>query len=125
VSNEEGSLDMIDYQVGRGGIPEFQVDKEEEMNSVESSYQQGDMMEEHHRNILIIGGIQIFLPSSPVEAIVCVADATIEEGQPIVTIIEGDTEPTMMFSPAEREEHSKELLTIFSQEDEQEITAAL
>jgi hypothetical protein len=32
------------------------------------------MMEEDQRSILIIGGIEIFLPSSPVEASACVAD---------------------------------------------------
>jgi hypothetical protein len=43
--------------------------------------------EEDQRSILIIGGIQIFLPDSPIEARACVADATIEEGQPMVTIM--------------------------------------
>jgi hypothetical protein len=39
-------------------------------------------MEEDQRCVLIIGGIQIFLPSSQVEARACVVDAT-EEGQPM------------------------------------------
>jgi hypothetical protein len=122
------------------------------------------MMEEDHRNILIIGGIQIFLPSSPVEARVCVADATTEEGQPTVTVIEEmeqmlisspteEEHAVKMFTPWEKElemledwlnnpepvddfhektimhivgeEHSTELLRSFSQEVEQEMTAAL
>jgi hypothetical protein len=122
------------------------------MNSANSSDQQGVLTEEDQRSVLIIGGIQIFLPNSPVETntrvadeevvqqeseqeamepidfkdnCVCDADATTKEGKPTVTVIEGETELTVMFSPAEREEHSKELLTIFSQEDEQEMTAAL
>jgi hypothetical protein len=37
------------------------------------------MMEEDHRNILIIGGIHIFLPSAPFEDRVCVANETIEK----------------------------------------------
>jgi len=39
------------------------------MDSVESSYQQGVMIEEEdQRNFLIIGGIKIFLPSIPLVA---------------------------------------------------------
>jgi hypothetical protein len=43
------------------------------MNSTESLYQQGELMEEDKKCILIIGGIQIFLPNSPVEASTSVA----------------------------------------------------
>jgi hypothetical protein len=38
------------------------------MNSGESSYHQGVLTEEDHKCILMIGGIGIFLPSSPTEA---------------------------------------------------------
>jgi len=38
------------------------------INSVESSYQEGELVDKDHKCILIIGGIQIFLPSSPPEA---------------------------------------------------------
>jgi hypothetical protein len=107
-----GSVDLIDCQVGRREVPNCQVGRGKEMrlsesltDSVESSYQQGVLMdedscgfadhvneydeklntltiqEEDQRSILIIGGIQIFLPDSPVEARACVADAT-REGQP-------------------------------------------
>jgi hypothetical protein len=70
-------------------------------------------------------GNQIFLPSSQAEASICVADAT-TEGQPTETVKEEEEkEQTLMFSPAEGEEHSTELLKIFSQEVEQEMTAAL
>jgi hypothetical protein len=75
------------------------------MNSAESSYQQGVLIgedsygfaehvneddekldtltiqEEDQRNILIIGGIEIFLPSSPVEARACVAGAKQKDNQ--------------------------------------------
>jgi hypothetical protein len=105
-----GSLeDLIDCQKGRAEIPDFQVGKGKKMNSAESSYKQGELMEEDHRNILIIGGIQIFLPSSPVEAKVCVADATTEEGQPTVTVIE-EMEQMLISSPTE-EEHAVKMFT--------------
>jgi len=48
------------------------------------------MTEEDQRSILIIRGIEIFLPSSPDEARECVADATTKEGQPTVIVIEGE-----------------------------------
>jgi hypothetical protein len=68
------------------------------------------------RSILIIGGIQIFLPSSPVEARACVADATTEEGQPTVTVIEEEEmEQTSESSPAE-EEHADKVLTPWEKE---------
>jgi hypothetical protein len=58
------SVDLIDCQEGRREIPYFQVGKEEErrlseslMNSVESSYQQGELVEEDQKCIMIIGGI--------------------------------------------------------------------
>jgi hypothetical protein len=99
VGNEKGSVDLINFQEGRGDIPIFQVGKGEEMSSAESSCQQGMSTngkeakerphpyedscgtashvneddeklktsfteEEDQRSILIIGGIEIFLPSS-------------------------------------------------------------
>jgi hypothetical protein len=41
---------------------------------------------------MIIGGIQIFLPDSPVEARECVVDATIEERHSTMTVIEEEKE---------------------------------
>jgi hypothetical protein len=41
VGNEKRSVDLINFQEGRGDIPIFQVGKGEEMSSVESSCQQG------------------------------------------------------------------------------------
>jgi hypothetical protein len=46
--------------------------------------------EEDHRSVLIIGGIQIFLLDSPVEARACIADATVGEGQLAVTAMMKD-----------------------------------
>ena len=57
------------------------------MKSTESSYQQEELVEVDQRSILVIGGIEIFLPSSPVEARACVAGAA-TEGKPAETIKE-------------------------------------
>jgi hypothetical protein len=37
VGNEKGSIDLIDFHVGRGDIPYFQVGRGGEMSSVERS----------------------------------------------------------------------------------------
>jgi hypothetical protein len=94
----------------------------------ESSYQQGVLMEEDQRCVLIIGGIQIFLPNSPAgantsvahEEIVqqeskkeamepndfkanCVCDAgAIEEGQPTETVKEEEKEQILMSAPSRK-----------------------
>jgi hypothetical protein len=91
VGNEEGSLCLIDFHGGIREIPYREVGEGEEMNSVESSYQKGVLIDEHscgfvdqvteedeklntpiaaeedQRWVLIVGGIQIFLPNSPTE----------------------------------------------------------
>jgi hypothetical protein len=91
VGKEEGSLHLIEFHGGRREIPYRQVGEGEEMNSVESSYQKGVLIDEHscgfadqvneddeklnnpiaveedQRFVLIVGGIQIFLPNSPTE----------------------------------------------------------
>jgi hypothetical protein len=97
------------------------------MSSGVSSYQQGELIEKDQRCILIIGGIEVFLPSSPVEANTCVADETSEKGQPTVTIMEEEEnmEQTLMFSPTEGYENLEEWLKIFSQEAGKEMTATL
>jgi hypothetical protein len=52
----------------------------EKMSSEVSSYQQGQLIEkEDQKSILMIGGIKVFLPYSPVEASVCVANAATTE----------------------------------------------
>jgi hypothetical protein len=64
------------------------VGKGENMNSEESSSQQGVLTGEDQKSILIIGGIEIFLPSNPVEVRACVAETTIEKGQPTEIVME-------------------------------------
>jgi len=81
------------------------------MNLEERLDQQGVLTEEDHKYILIIGGIEVFLPHYPVEVRACVAYSTIEEGNPTVTIIEEEEEQTLMFSPTEKEDNLVELLT--------------
>jgi hypothetical protein len=81
--------------------------------------------EEDQRNVLIVGGIQIFLPRSQAEASISVVGAT-TKGHPIETIKEEEEkEQTLSFSPVEGEEHPTKFLKIFSQEAKQEMTAVL
>jgi hypothetical protein len=85
------------------------------MNLAKSSYQQGEMMEEDQRSIIIIGGIELFLPTSLFEARVCVADAT-TESQPVATVIKEERKKILKSSPQEEEEeNSTKLLRIFIQ----------
>jgi hypothetical protein len=115
VGNEKGSVDLVNCQVGRGDIPNFQVGKGGEMSSAESSHQRvltdeeeaeerphsdedscgtvnhvneddeklktSTIEEKDQRTILIIGGVEIFLPRGRGEASTDVADAT--EGQQV------------------------------------------
>jgi len=90
-----GSLDLMHYQVANKKFPNCQVGKGKEMrlfeslmNLEESSYQQGVLTGEDKIYILIIGGIEVFLPSSPVEEKACVAEAEIEDRQPTKIFME-------------------------------------
>jgi hypothetical protein len=56
------------------------VGKSKEINLEVSSDQQGVIMEEDHRSILIIRGIQIFLPISPIEASAQISSEVEEKG---------------------------------------------
>jgi hypothetical protein len=129
---EMGSIDLIDCQVGSRKIPCCQVGKGEQMrlteslmNSEVSSDQQEELIEEDQKSILMIGGIKVFLPYSPVEASMCVVDAATEERQPAVTVMEKEMEQISEAAQAEEKEHSEEWLKIFSQEAEGETAAAL
>jgi hypothetical protein len=92
-----GSVDLIEFQVGkgRGGNPYCRECKgkkmspcESLMNSEESLDQQGVLTGEDQKRILMIRGIKVFLLYSLAEAGVCVANATIVEGQPPMTVKE-------------------------------------
>jgi hypothetical protein len=139
MGNEMGSLeDLIDCQVGRAEIPYFQVGKgekmrlpeslmnsgmsldqreelTEKMSSEVSSYQQGQLIEkEDQKSILMIGGIKVFLPYSPVEASVCVANATTTERQPAVTVMM--KEKMSEAAQGEEEENTIKMLTPWEKE---------
>jgi hypothetical protein len=75
-----------------------------------SSDQQGVLTEKYHRYSLIIGGINIFLPISLVEANAHIESTpTTEKGQPTVTVMM--KEKIIMSSPAEEEENEIKVLT--------------
>jgi hypothetical protein len=148
VGNEMRSIDLIDCEEGRREIPYFQVGKGEErilseslMNSAEISYQQGELMEQDQRCILIIGGIKIFLPNSPAKASTSVSHEEVvqqeskkeamgpnsfkancfcdvgaaEEGQPTVTIMMKE-KISKSSQGEEEEEHIVEILTQWEME---------
>jgi hypothetical protein len=127
---EMGLFYLIVCQEGREEIPCCQVGKGEQMrlyeslmNSEVSSYQQGQLTEkEDQKRILMIGGIETFIPLSSFEASVCVVDVATTKRQPMMTTKE--IEQTLMFAQGEGDEHSEEWLKIFSQEAGKEITAA-
>jgi hypothetical protein len=80
-----------------------------------SSYQEGQLTEEKdQKDILIIGGIQIFLPGSSVEVSVCVADIATTERQPAETITEKELEQIPEASQEEGKDHSEGWLDNFS-----------
>jgi hypothetical protein len=83
------------------------------------------LMEKDQQNLLIIGGIWIFLPSSQDEARQDVVGTT-TKGKPSETVKEEEEMgQTSRFEPVEEKEHSKEWLKIFSQEAEKKTVAAL
>jgi hypothetical protein len=87
-------------------------------NSEKSLDKQGVLTEEDQKCILIIGGIKIFMPSIPIEGSACIEGAE-EERQSTVNVIKQEKEKTVKsFQEMEKEEHSMELLKIFSKGDE-------
>jgi hypothetical protein len=79
-------------------------------------------------DILMIGGIGVFLPCAQEEAEICVADAaTAEQSQLTMTVRkEEELEQTLEAAQTEEEEeHSEECLNIFSQEAEEAIALRL
>jgi hypothetical protein len=103
-----GSVDLIICQEGSKQIPYCQVGRDEQMSwnqpeklteqmSSEMSLDQQVQLtkEEDLRDLLMIGGIGIFLPLSLEEAEVCIADATTAEEQSAVTIRKEELEKTL------------------------------
>jgi hypothetical protein len=77
-----------------------------------SSYQLEILMEEDQRSILIIEGIQIFMPIIPRESSAQILGAVEEKGQPDVSVIkEEENEHTLMSTLVEKEDHTVNMLT--------------
>jgi hypothetical protein len=87
--------------------------------------------EEDMRDLLMIGGIGVFLPFSQEEAEVCVADGAATTEQSAVTVREEEElEQTLEACPSreadeEENEHSEEWLNNFGQGDEKKEVVAL
>jgi hypothetical protein len=124
VGNEMREMeDLMNYQKGSGGILDFQVGKGDEvrlpkrlMNSTRSSYHQGELMEEDQRRIMIIGGIEIFLPNNQTEATSQSLGAIEEEGKPAEIGIMREKEKILMSTPVEEEDHKVKILTLWEKE---------
>jgi hypothetical protein len=78
--------------------------------------------EEDLRDLLMIGGIGIFLPLSLEEAEVCIANAAIAEEQSDVIVRKEELEQTLEAAQVDEEEdeHSEESLDVFSEKAEAE-----
>jgi hypothetical protein len=132
-----GSVDLIVCQGSSREIPYFQVGRDKQMrlsegliNSEVSLNQPEELTEEEDlRSLLMIGGIQIFLPFSQEEAEICVADAaTITPWEMELEMLEdwlnnpepvGDCHEQVL-----AEEHSEESLRDFSQGAEKVMKTA-
>jgi hypothetical protein len=71
--------------------------------------------DEDKKDILMIGGISIFLPFSPEEEKNCITDAAISEEQSVVTVKQELEQMVKTAQEDEENEHSKERLNYFSQ----------
>jgi hypothetical protein len=155
-----GSVDLIVCQEGSESIPYCQVGRDEQMrlsvgliNSEVSWNQPGELTEqvsskidldqhvqlteeeEDQDDILMIGGIGVFLPCAQEEAEVYVADdaTTVEEKSQLTMTIREEEELEQVFETTqaqaevneEENEHSEECLNIFSQEDEEAVALKL
>ena len=79
------------------------------MNSEVSSYQQGELMEkEDQKSILMIGGIEIFLPLRSVEVRACITEGATVEGQLVETVMGEESEQMLEAAQEERKEHFEE-----------------
>jgi hypothetical protein len=100
-------------------ISEYSCGFADHVNENDDKLKNCTIQKEDRKSILMIGGIWVFLLDTPIEARACVVDEKKEGGQPIESVKEEkEVEKTLMFSQEEEEEHSTELLKIFSQEAE-------
>jgi hypothetical protein len=126
-----GSVDLIVCQGRSRGIPYCQVGRDEQMrisvgliNSEVSWNQPGELTEqvsskmdldqqvqlteeeEDHNDILMIGGIGVFLPCAQEEAKICVADGATTEQSQLTMIVKEELEQT--FETAQVDEGKNE-----------------
>jgi hypothetical protein len=138
VNFQEGRGDIPNFQVGKGeevssaesshqGVLTDEEEAEERPRSGENScgivdrvneddekLKTSTVEEKDQGSILVIGGIEVFLPHSLIEARECVADAT--KRQLAVTVIEEEKEKMLMSAPVEEEEHTVKMLTPWEKE---------
>jgi hypothetical protein len=153
---QEGSGNIEDCQEGRGSVLNCQVGRDEQLrpsvglNNSEMSWNQpGELakqegskvnmdqqvqlteVKEHQDDILMIGGIQLFLPSAQEEAKISVINAaTTEEQSQLEMTVGKEKKLVQMVQTAQAEmkkgnEHSVECLNTFSQEAESVVALEL
>jgi hypothetical protein len=71
-------------------------------------------VKEDQKSILMIGGIKVFLPYIPIEASMCVSNATTTERQPTMTIMM--KEHMSEHAQGKEEEHIDKMLTPWEME---------
>jgi hypothetical protein len=133
-----GSVDLIIYQESSEQIPYFHVGRDEQVSwnqpeevteqvSSEMDLDQHVQLteEEDQRNLLMIGGIEVFLPLTQEEAETCIVDVATTEGQLAETVAEGLEKMSEATQAGEENEHSEEWLNIFSQEAREAVALRL
>jgi hypothetical protein len=77
------------------------------------------------RSLIMIGGIEVFLPLAQEKGKICVADAATTGGQLAETVAEGLEQIFEAAQEGEENEHSEEWLNIFSQKAEEAVASKL
>jgi hypothetical protein len=133
-------VDSMECQEGSRSIPYCQVGRDEQMSwekpeelieqvSLEMNLDQHVQLteEEDLRSLMMIGGIEIFLPLAQEEEEICVVGATTTEEQSAETVKE-ELEQVLETAPEayeEENEHSEECLNAFNQEAEEAVALKL
>jgi len=103
---EEAKERLRSGETSRGIVAHVNEDDEKLKTSIVKEKDQG--------SILVIGGIEVFLPHSPIKARECVADA--KNIHPAVAIIEEEKEKMLMFTLVEEEENTINILSPWEKE---------
>jgi hypothetical protein len=117
------SVGLINSEVSRNQLGEMT----EQVSSKMDLHQQMQLIEvKDQDDILMIGGIGVFLPCAQEEAKIGVVDGAAAEQSQRMMIVKEELEKTLEAAQAEEEnEHSEECLNIFSQEAERAIALEL